>query len=47
MLDGKFRDCHKTTLLKRTVKNYLILFYHQFSKIFTERIIRFLRGTDS
>ena len=40
MLDGQFRDCHKTTLIKLIVKNYLILFYHQFSKIFTERIIK-------
>ena len=30
MLDGQFRDCHKTTLIKLIVKNYLILFYHQF-----------------
>ena len=50
MLDGQFRDCHKTTLIKLIVKNYLILFYHQFSKIFIERIIKrikLLRDTGS
>ena len=40
ILDGELRDDHISKIIKLIVKNYLILFYHQFGKVFTERILR-------
>ena len=40
VLDEHLRDDHITTLIKLIVKNYLVIFYHQFGRIYTERIIK-------
>ena len=40
ILDDSLRDDHITILIKLIVKFYLTLFYHQFGRIFTERIIK-------
>ena len=40
VLDSELRDDHITSIVKLIVKNYLVLFYHQFGKVFTERILR-------
>ena len=40
IFDNELRDDHITFIIKMIVKNYLLLFYHQFGKIFTERILR-------
>ena len=40
ILDHELRDDHITSIIKMILKNYLILFYHQFGKIFTERVLR-------
>ena len=40
ILDNELRDDHITYIIKMVVKNYLLLFYHQFGKAFTERTLR-------
>ena len=40
VLDEHLRDDHVTTLIKLIVKNYLLIFYHQFGRIYTEPIIK-------
>ena len=40
VLDEHIRDDHITTLIKLIVKHYLVVFYHQFDRIYTERIIK-------
>ena len=40
ILDSELRDDHVTYIIKIILKNYLVLFYHQFGKIFTERTLR-------
>lgn len=40
ILDNMLRDDHITTLVKAITKAYLTLFYYQFSKVFTERVIK-------
>ena len=40
VLDQHLRDDHITILIKLIVKNYLVIFYHQFGRIYTERIIK-------
>ena len=40
ILDSELRDDHAPYIIKMIVKKYFILFYHQFGKIFIERILR-------
>ena len=40
ILDSHLRDDHITVLIKLIVSNYLTLFFHQFGKVYTERIIK-------
>ena len=40
ILDNHLRDDHITVLIKLIVSNYLTLFFHQFGKVYTERIIK-------
>ena len=40
ILDQNLRDDHITIIIKGIVKQYLVLFYHQFGKVFTERILK-------
>ena len=39
VLDEHIRDDHITTLIKLNGKHYLVIFYHQFGRIYTEHII--------
>ena len=40
ILDQSLRDDHITIIIKEIVKQYLIIFYHQFGRVFTERILK-------
>ena len=40
ILDSELRGDHFTCIIKMIVENSLLLFCHQFGKIFTERILR-------
>ena len=40
ILDQNLRDDHISILIKEIVKQYLIIFYHQFGRVFTERILK-------
>ena len=40
ILDQDLRDDHITILIKGIVKQYLVIFYHQFGRVFTERILK-------
>eukprot|EP00794_Sanderia_malayensis_P011743 gene11743-12964_t len=40
VIDNELRDDHITVLIKLIVKHYLILFYYQFGKVYTERVIK-------
>ena len=40
ILDGDMRDDHITIIIKEIAKHYLTLFFHQFSRVYTERVIK-------
>ena len=40
ILDKNLRDDHITIIIKGIVKQYLVIFYHQFGVVFTERILK-------
>ena len=40
ILDNDLRDDHVTFIIKEIVQHYLTLFFHQFSRVYTERMIR-------
>ena len=40
ILDEYMRDDHITNLIRLIVKSYLDLFFYQFGKVYTERIIK-------
>ena len=40
VLDYNLRDDHIATLMKEIVKQYFISFYHQFGRVYTERILK-------
>ena len=40
ILDHNLRDDHISVMIKEIVKQYLVLFYHQFGRVFTERILK-------
>ena len=40
VLDSDMRDDHITIVIKEVTKHYLTLFFHQFSRVYTERVIK-------
>ena len=40
ILDSEMRDDHITVIIKEIVNHYLKLFFHQFCRVYTERIIK-------
>ena len=40
ILDSEMRDDHITVIIKEIVNHYLKLFFHQFSRVYTERVIK-------
>ena len=40
IIDLNLRDDHITIIIREIVKQYLLLFYHQFGRVFTERVLK-------
>ena len=40
ILDSEMRDDHITVIIKETVKHHLKLLFHQFSRVYTERVVK-------
>ena len=40
ILDGDLRDDHIAIIIKEITKHYLTLFFYQFSRVYTDRVIK-------